>query len=177
MLPSHRPRRAGYTYALSLALLVPLVLSACGTSAQTPAPPRAALGDSEGTLNRLWSVHPTATACIRENLALTCYYQIHRIRLTVTYDQRLTAVQITANSMPHPVANMWTFLTGLVPAAMTKTRCRNVSDSIGGGTARACLYHSGTDVIVAYFPHPTDPKFGGIVAYDYSGFRLLYRYR
>lgn len=157
------------------ALLCLTVRTACanpmsGLSRSSPHP-AVALGALEKTINARWDVDPTSAACAPEILDITCHYLYRGVQVTVSFNQHGRAEQIITDGKPHSSVAVWSFLLSLVPAGSRQLSCRFVSPSSGGGTAHACLYQGPSAVIVAYFPHPHDPDFGGIVTSDYAAYR------
>lgn len=130
-----------------------------------------ALGATESVVNAAWTRESRGGGCKRENLALTCSYVYRGVHIAVSFDQKHHAVQFQTDGRQHRSFDMWHFLNTLVPAGSKLRGCRFVPHSIEGGTAHACLYHLKQDIIVAYFPHPTDTDFGGLVTYDYEEYK------
>jgi hypothetical protein len=118
-----------------------------------------------------WSVDPHSEACVPESLELTCWYLYRGARITVAFNQQRTADQIQMSAMPSRSFDSWHFLLGMLPRGAQQRSCREVAGSSGGGTAHACLYHLRQDIVVAYFPKALDPNYGGIITYDYAGYR------
>ena len=147
---------------------VPLVvlLAACGSS--TSARPWPVLGSSEKAVSAAWSVDPSTEGCTRVNLETTCHYVYRGVRIAVSFDEHQVAEQFQTDGKKHRGVDMWQFLNSLVPKGSRRLSCRLVPHSTGGGTARACLYHVKQDIIVAYFPHPSDTDFGGLVTSGYA---------
>ncbi|MGI8827355.1 MAG: hypothetical protein ACR2JC_17275 [Chloroflexota bacterium] len=152
-------------------LAISLLLSACGskTSGARAAP---TLGSSHKAIDAAWNAGNGSAECKQENLAVSCTYVYRGIHVVVTYDQRHFAEQFQTDGSRHRGIDIWTFLNGLVPHASRRLSCRYVPHSTGGGTAHACLYRQKKrDMIVAYFLHPADEDYGGLVTYDFEEYK------
>jgi hypothetical protein len=112
---------------------------------------------------------------MHENLELTCHYLYEGVHITVAYDEHGKAEQITIDGLKHRTVRIWRFLNGLIPGGEHLANCRYISYSSGGGTAHACLYQGKSNMIVAQFLTPNDPLYGGLVAYDFAGYRDIER--
>ncbi|GAC1323023.1 MAG: hypothetical protein NVS2B16_06780 [Chloroflexota bacterium] len=129
------------------------------------------LGMAQKQIDAAWTRDGKSGACRRENLALSCHYLYRGIRIVATFNDHHTAEQFQTDGKTHRNVDVWRFLNLLVPRGSRLLGCRFVRHSTGGGTAHACLYHLTRNMIVAYFPHPADTDFGGLVTYDYEEYK------
>ena len=159
-------RRMAGTAAVGFASAV--LLGGCSTSESSP---HVGLSAQRGTIDKAWRRDPHAAVCIPENLALTCHYVYKGMHIVVAYASNGHAEQISVSQWPHHRTKEWAFLKTTVPSGAHLVGCKDLNHSMAGGPAHACIYRLKRSVIVAYFPHPNDPTFAALVAYDYASYQ------
>jgi len=167
-----RPAQGSRGYAMWLQLAAITWLATCaGCGGGSSSMPRPVLGSSEKSITAAWGSADHVVDCGQENLETVCRYLYRGVHIAVAFDQHLLAERFQTDGKPHPSVNMWQLLNSMIPGNARRISCRSVAHSSGGGMARACLYRSKVDMIVAYFPHPSETDFGGVVSFDFEEYK------